>query len=109
MVRIGSCRLGIAFTLIWVFVLTCFCRSPAPKSKKRSSGPNIADFYGRGGESDVEDEETVYSKDTNKGMLQSQAAEAGTHTEDGQLRPQVCEGTFRYCHLFVVAVPEDRR
>lgn len=57
--------------------------------KKRASGNNIADFYG-GGESDEDEEETGYSMDAyNKGVLLSQAAEVGTHTEDGQLRPQV--------------------
>lgn len=31
----------------------------------------------------------------NKGVLMSQAAEVGTHTEDGQLRPQVSGGAER--------------
>ncbi|CAN0110015.1 unnamed protein product [Scytosiphon promiscuus] len=60
----------------------------AQKAKKRPSGSNIADFYG-GGESDEEDEETAFNMDAySKGVLLSQAAEVGTHTEDGQLRPQ---------------------
>lgn len=59
---------------------------------KRASGNNIADFYG-GGESDDDEEETAFSMDAySKGVLLSQAAEVGTHTEDGQLRPQVRRG-----------------
>lgn len=59
------------------------------QAKKRASGNNIADFYG--GESESDEEETAFNVDAyNKGVLLSQAAEAGTHTEDGQLRPQVC-------------------
>lgn len=63
-----------------------------PQPKKRASGNNIADFYG-GGESDEDEEETAFSMDAySKGVLLSQAAEVGTHTEDGQLRPQVSVG-----------------
>lgn len=63
--------------------------APPVQPKKRASATNIADFYG-GGESDEEDEETAYSMDAyNKGVMLNQAAEVGTHTEDGQLRPQV--------------------
>lgn len=62
---------------------------PLPQAKKRPSGNNIADFYG-GGESDEDEDETSFSMDAySKGVLLSQAAEVGTHTEDGQLRPQV--------------------
>lgn len=67
-----------------------------PQPKKRASGNNIADFYG-GGESDDDDEETAFSMDAySKGVLLSQAAEVGTHTEDGQLRPQVGDGSWRW-------------
>eukprot|EP00903_Cladosiphon_okamuranus_P005847 g5787.t1 len=63
----------------------------AQKAKKRTSGNNIADFYG-GGESDDDNEETAFSMEAyNKGVLLSQAAEVGTHTEDGQLRPQASQ------------------
>ena len=59
------------------------------QAKKRPSGSNIADFYGRG-DSDSDEEETAFNMDSySKGVLLSQAAEVGTHTEDGQLRPQV--------------------
>ena len=65
--------------------------------KKRPSGSNIADFYGRG-ESDSDEEETAFNMDSySKGVLLSQAAEVGTHTEDGQLRPQV-----RFANVYIV-------
>ncbi|CAB1107459.1 unnamed protein product [Ectocarpus sp. CCAP 1310/34] len=59
----------------------------AQKSKKRASATNIADFYG-GGESDDEEKEGFGMDPYNKGVLSGQFPEAGTHTEDGQLRPQ---------------------
>lgn len=65
-------------------------KAKARKASKRGSGSNIADFYGGGGDSESDDEGSAFSMDTfNKGVLLSQAAEVGTHTEDGQLRPQV--------------------
>ena len=77
------------------------------QAKKRPSGSNIADFYGRG-DSDSDEEETAFNMDSySKGVLLSQAAEVGTHTEDGQLRPQVriwyfTRFRFFFLSLFVV-------
>lgn len=69
--------------------------SPRPKPKKRESGNNIADFY-RGGESESDEDEQSFNMDAySKGVLLSQATEVGTHTEDGQLRPQVRMFSFK--------------
>ncbi|CAM9749948.1 unnamed protein product [Ascophyllum nodosum] len=66
-------------------------KSKPYKPKKRATGNNIADFYG-GGEEEESDEETSFSMDViSKSARQSQGAEMGTHTDDGQPRPQASQ------------------